>query len=139
VFKNRILIADDDLGMLYLLKKTLAPLSLDICYAQTAMAALTTVHQKDLDLVILDINMPGGNGLGACEMLASNPMFAQLPIIILTGRSDDGTQHRCQKLGARYVRKGPEAMERVGQLVCGLLSVGDWLAPGTAASQLFVG
>jgi len=139
VSNHRILIADDDIRMLSLLNTTLAPLGLDISYAQTAMAALATVHQEALDLVILDINMPGGNGLGACEMLASDPMFSQLPVIILTAQTDDGIQHRCQKLGAHYVRKSPEAMERVGQLVCGLLSVGDWLAPATATSQLFVG
>ena len=40
------------------------------------------------DLVILDVNMPGGNGLAVCEMLASDPHYAGIPVIIHTSSAD---------------------------------------------------
>ncbi|HTW93202.1 MAG TPA: response regulator [Tepidisphaeraceae bacterium] len=134
---KKILIADDDPEMLTLLHLALQPLGVDIREVHNAMGALTAIHEDHHDLAVLDIHMPGGNGLSACEMLASDPAFAQLAIIVLTGQADDGTQHRCQRLGAHFVRKGPEAVERVKRLVCGLLCLGDWRVP--AVAPLFVG
>ena len=108
-----ILIADDDTGLIRLLTLCLQPLNVNIQEAHDAMYALTVIHKSPPDLVILDVNMPAGNGLSACEMLASDARLSRLPVIILTGDSSDATLMRCQRMRAHYVRKGPEAMSEV--------------------------
>ena len=128
-----ILIADDDKGLIRLLTICLQPLGVRIQEAHDAMYALTIIHKSPPDLVILDVNMPAGNGLSACEMLASDSRLSRLPVIILTGDSSDGTLMRCQRMRAHYVRKGPEAMGEVKRLVCRLLSIHDVEAPAPAS------
>jgi CheY-like chemotaxis protein len=128
-----ILIADDDKGLLRLLRLSLESLDVKIDEAHDAMFALTLIHKTLPNLVILDVNMPAGNGLSACEMLASDARLSRLPVIILTGDSSDATRMRCQRMHAHYVRKGPDAMDEVKQLVCRLLSIHDGKAPAPAS------
>ncbi len=120
-----ILIADDDIGLVRLLRVSLETLGVKILQAHDAMYALTVIHKSPPDLVILDVNMPAGDGLSACEMLASDPRLSRLPVIILTGDSSETTMARCKKMRAHHVLKGPQAIREIRGLVCRLLSIKD--------------
>jgi CheY-like chemotaxis protein len=120
-----ILIADDDVGLVRLLRISLEALGVRILQAHDAMYALTVIHKSPPDLVILDVTMPAGNGISVCEMLASDPRLAHLPVIILTGDSSQATLVRCQKMRAHRVVKGSQAINEVRRLVCRLLSIKD--------------
>ena len=52
-----------------------------------AMHALFGAERVRPDLIILDVNMPGGNGLAVAEMLAGNAELRDVPVIIHTGRT----------------------------------------------------
>ncbi|HTW93201.1 MAG TPA: response regulator [Tepidisphaeraceae bacterium] len=118
----KILIADDDPGMVRLLRMALEPTGLIVREAYDSVSLLTRVQREPPDLIIMDVQMPGGNGLSACEMLASDRASARVPVIILTGRSDQATLDRCTALGARHVQKGPEAVAQIKRLVQQILS-----------------
>lgn len=118
-----ILIADDDAGMIRLLRTFLEPLAVQIRETYDATSALTIIQRSPPSLVIFDISMPGGNGLSACEMLKSDKNTARVPVIILSGRSDDVTVNRCTQMGAHFVRKGPDALAEVKRLVVRLLAI----------------
>jgi two-component system KDP operon response regulator KdpE len=122
---RKILIADDDVGLVRLLRTSLETLGVKILQAHDAMYALTVIHNSPPDLVVMDVTMPAGNGLSACEMLASDARLRRLPVIILTGDSSDATLARCQKMRAHRVLKGSQAIEEVRALVCRLLSIQD--------------
>jgi CheY-like chemotaxis protein len=130
---HTVLIADDDTGLIRLLTVCLQPLGVKIQEAHDAMYALTLIHKSPPDLVILDVNMPAGNGLSACEMMASDIRLSRLPVIILTGDSSDATLMRCQKMRAHYVCKGADAMNEIKRLVCQLLSISDAAAAAPAS------
>jgi DNA-binding NarL/FixJ family response regulator len=87
------------------------------------MHALILIHKSPPNLVILDVNMPAGNGLSAGEMLASDARLSRLPVIILTGDTSEATLMRCQRMRAHYVRKGLNAANEIRRLVCRLLSI----------------
>jgi CheY-like chemotaxis protein len=123
--ERTILIADDDIALIRLLRNSLEPLEVKIVQAHDAMYALTVIHKSPPDLVILDVNMPAGNGLSVCEMLASDRRLSRVPVIILTADSSDATLMRCQQMRAHYVCKGSGAIEEVKRLVCRLLSIPD--------------
>jgi CheY-like chemotaxis protein len=118
-----ILIADDDAGLIRLLRTVLEPLAVPIRETYDATSALAIIQRSPPSLVILDINMPGGNGLSACEMLKSDKNMARVPVIILSGRSDDATRSRCSLMGAHFVCKGPEALTEVKRLAIRLMSL----------------
>jgi CheY-like chemotaxis protein len=118
---HTILIADDDTGLVRLLRTILEPLASQIRETYDATSALAMIQRSPPNLVIFDINMPGGNGLSACEMLKTDKNTAGIPVIILSGRSDDATRARCTEMGAHFVCKGPEALSEVKRLTVSLL------------------
>jgi len=118
-----ILIADDDSDLVDALAMRCRQLGLSVFVAYDGLTALTLLNQQSPDLVCLDVNMPGGSGMAVCEMLASDPNHAEIPVIIYTGRSDDQTKTRCKQLGAHYVLKTRDAWPRLTHLVCTLLDI----------------
>ena len=118
-----ILIADDDVDLIRLLRTGLKSLPVDIRETYDATSALTIIQRCPPSLVILDINMPGGNGLSACEMLKTDKHMASVPVIILSGRSDDATRERCSQMGAHFVCKGPKAVSELKAQISSLLAI----------------
>jgi len=53
-----------------------------------------------IDLILLDIEMPGMNGYEVCEKLKSDPQTSSIPIIFVTGKNDDEDQEKGLSLGA---------------------------------------
>jgi DNA-binding response OmpR family regulator len=121
----RILIADDDRELVGMLTLRCRQLGVTVETAYDALTALNCMRSRTPDLVCLDVNMPSGNGLSACEMLASEPAWATIPVIILTGRTDPETIMRCHQLCAYYVLKGGEIWLRVEPLIRELLPIGN--------------
>ena len=125
-----VLIADDDPALVEHLGWRCRRLGLRVLTAHDALSTLTTVRDAHPDMVCLDVNMPGGNGLSVCEMLASEPAWTSIPVIILTGREDEQTVIRCHQLCAYYIPKCPNVWARVEPLLCellGLPAAGDGL------------
>lgn len=121
--KKTILIADDDPVVVYALKRRLEKLGFEVMRSPDSAHALLGAMKMKPDLVILDINMPGGNGLAVCEMMASDPRYASIPVIIHSTLNDDATIHRTEQLGAHYVRKSPQSWREIHALIHDL--VGD--------------
>jgi CheY-like chemotaxis protein len=117
-----ILIADDDVDLIRLLRTGLQSLGVEIRETYDATSALTIIQRCPPSVIILDINMPGGNGLSACEMLKTDKHMARVPVIILSGRSDDATRARCSQMGAHFVCKGPKAISELKAHIGGLLA-----------------
>ncbi len=69
------------------------------------------------DLILLDINMPGMNGLETCELLKKEPSVEQIPVIFLTAISDSAHIQRAFQVGGMdYIVKpfrAPELLARV--------------------------
>ena len=121
---KKVLIADDDHDLSRVLALRCESLGLQTLVAHDAMAALTTAHAEMPDLICLDVNMPGGSGLSACEMISHSKELTGIPVIILTGRYDEDTIKRCHNMCAYYVLKCPDVWTRVEPLVRELLQMG---------------
>jgi DNA-binding response OmpR family regulator len=75
------------------------------------------VNRVRPDLALLDVNMPGGNGLSVCEMLAGDDVLSKIPVIIMSGESGKEIQQRCRTLHATYVPKGAGLWDRLEPVV----------------------
>ena len=121
--RKTILIADDDHDLTNVLALRCTELGLDVHTASDAMTALSKAHRYHPDLICLDVQMPGGNGLSACEMLTTDDELSSLPVIMLTGQRDEDTIRRCHDMCAYYVLKCPDVWQRVEPLICELLDL----------------
>ncbi|HUY89498.1 MAG TPA: response regulator [Pirellulales bacterium] len=121
--RKRILIADDDESLVDVAAKRFECLGLRVDRAYDGMSTLQKIEEREPDLMILDVNMPGGSGLGVCQMLSRDANLKSIPVIVLTGRKDPETIRVCRELHAHYVQKGTDMWSRLEPLVMGLLEL----------------
>lgn len=119
--QKTILVADDDPVVLFALTRRLQQMGYQVMRSPDAAHALLGVMKVLPDLVILDINMPSGNGLAVCEMITCDQRCAHIPVIVHTAFSDDAVIKRCEQLGAHLVEKSPRSWTDIKAMVEKLL------------------
>jgi two-component system alkaline phosphatase synthesis response regulator PhoP len=97
---KKILIADDEPDILEILQFNLQQEGYEVTTAKSGDDAIEKAKKTEPDLIILDIMMPGKNGIEACKQLRSIPAFQQTLIVFLTAMSDEGTEIRGLETGA---------------------------------------
>ena len=74
-----------------------------------AIAYLTNAENQRPDLVLLDLNLPGRDGLDVLERVKTDPDLRRIPVIVLTTSSDDADVRRSYDRGANaYLNKPAE-------------------------------
>ena len=103
---KKVLIADDEPDILEILKYNLIKEGYQVVTAQDGNEAIERAKQTLPDLIILDIMMPGKNGVEVCEILRSQPNMKDTLIMFLTAMSDEATQIKGLLTGADdYISK----------------------------------
>lgn len=97
VAKKKILVVDDSSVMLHSLKGWLGG-KYHITLADSGVSAIKCLSLNKPDLILLDYEMPVVNGKQVMEMIHSEPEFANIPIIFLTGTTDRDTVLSIMKL-----------------------------------------
>jgi response regulator RpfG family c-di-GMP phosphodiesterase len=101
----RILLVDDDATLRMLLRTTFEVFDIDLEEAENAVAAGWAVRNFQPDVVVLDIRMPGMDGLEFCRQLRADHANDGLGIVLLSG-SEGGTQASADEAGAdAFLRK----------------------------------
>lgn len=129
--KPRLLLVDDDTVTLQVLSKSLAPFA-RMRFARSGAEALKAVESELPDLVILDLNMPGLDGLEVLSALRSRPQSAQLPVILVTGASDETLEASALELGAQDFIRKPFQPEQLVARMRALLRLAALRASGAA-------
>ncbi len=103
---KRILVVDDDMMCLKSVQRYLADEGFDVIGALSGMQAVHIVEETKIDLLLLDIEMPGLSGFATFEQIRELNNGRQLPVIFFTGRKDRDTVKRCAAIGAEgYITK----------------------------------
>lgn len=101
--QQRIMVVDDDHEMLKLLNRTLELEGFNTIVVDDGDSALTLLDKIDPDLVILDIAMPGLDGLQTLDLIREH---SNVPVIMLSAMSEVTTLQRALSLGADdYIKK----------------------------------
>ncbi|MFI5394315.1 MAG: PleD family two-component system response regulator [Candidatus Binatia bacterium] len=104
--KGRILIVDDDPHAVEILTRMLEREGYECTNAVSGPAALQTVRNQPIDVMLLDVMMPGMDGLQVCERLREDERLRQIPVILLTAKDDMETRARGMALGvSEYLTK----------------------------------
>ncbi|MDH7602854.1 MAG: response regulator transcription factor, partial [Armatimonadota bacterium] len=104
--KERVLVIDDDEDILRLLEHHLSTEGYSVLRANTGETGLATALSERPDVIVLDLMLPGLDGLDVCRILKRDRSTAAIPIIMLTARGDEADIVAGLELGAEdYVVK----------------------------------
>ena len=133
---KKILIADDEPDILEIIQYNLQNEGYEVITAKNGNEAIDQAKRSMPDLIILDIMMPGKNGIEVCNILRTQPAFNDTLIIFLTALSDEGTEVKGLETGADdfitkpvspkvLVSKVNALFRRVNKEDTGILQIGD--------------
>ncbi|MGD0785854.1 MAG: response regulator [Sedimentisphaerales bacterium] len=97
---KKILIIDDDRVSLLSISAKLRANGFRTVAAADAIMATTIAKQENPDLIILDINLPGGDGITVMKHMSSINTLSLTPIIIITGTESESLKKRALESGA---------------------------------------
>jgi CheY-like chemotaxis protein len=118
-----ILVVDDDPHIAATIAKLLQSHGYQVDRADNGALALLRAAYDTPDLIILDMAMPVLRGQETIEALRSDPRTANIPIIVLSGMSDDTTQGHALRAGADVFLPKPPAPRELLTVVARLLSL----------------
>ena len=133
---KKILIADDEPDILEIIQYNLQSEGYEVVTAKNGNEAIDQARRFNPDLIILDIMMPGKNGIEVCNILRMQPAFNDTLIIFLTALSDEGTEVKGLETGADdfitkpispkvLVSKVNALFRRINKEDTGTLQIGD--------------
>lgn len=97
---KKILIADDEPDIVEIIQFNLQQEGYEVITAKNGDEAIDAAKKHLPSLIILDIMMPGKNGIEVCNILRLQPAFKDTLIIFLSALSDEGTEVRGLETGA---------------------------------------
>lgn len=104
--KARVCVADDDKQVCSVLARELRLHAYDTIEAYSGREALNACGDGNVDLVLLDINMPDLDGFEVCEQLKQGPTTSEIPVVFVTARGEPSAIERGMELGALdYITK----------------------------------
>jgi two-component system phosphate regulon response regulator PhoB len=104
--RAHILVVDDEPDILELVQYNLSKANYEVTCVDSGEAALSLVQGLLPDLVLLDLMLPGMDGLEFCQRLKRNPRTATIPLLMLTARGEEADVVAGLELGADdYVAK----------------------------------
>ena len=104
--REHILVVEDEPDILEVIRYNLGKEGFRVSGTDRGEAALETAFEEPPDLVILDLMLPGMNGLDVCRALRADPRTAAVPIVMLTARTEEADIVTGLELGADdYVTK----------------------------------
>jgi PAS domain S-box-containing protein len=87
-----ILVVDDQADSLIALETVLAPLGHDVVTAASGEEALKRLLERDFAVIVMDVRMPGLDGVETVELIKQRRRNEDVSVIFLTGAGDDGEQ-----------------------------------------------
>ena len=104
--KKRILAVDDEVHILELIKYNLESAGYEVDTAENGEDAVRMAKEKPYSLVLLDLMLPGMDGMEVCGALRKDPQTRQVPVIMLTAKSEEADKVRGLKTGSDdYITK----------------------------------
>ena len=114
---DRVLVVDDTPANLSLLLDSLSEAGYEVLVAESGQSALALLDHTTPDLILLDLMMPGIDGIATCTQLKARPECADVPVIFMTAVDEPAQKLKAFAAGALdYVTKPvypPEVLARV--------------------------
>jgi DNA-binding response OmpR family regulator len=116
-----VLVVDDEPMARTLLRLMLVRAGFAVIEAENGFEALAKAQQQRPDIVLLDVMMPGMDGFTVCETLRQQSETADLPIIMLSAKTDLASVNKGIRLGATEYLTKPISPDELTQQVQNVL------------------
>jgi two-component system cell cycle response regulator DivK len=115
---TRILYIEDDANNRMLVRRILMASGIEVDEADNATRGIEMALHNPPDLILMDISMPGMDGLMATEKIRHTPAIADIPIVALTANVMQGDKERTLNAGCDgYIGKPIDVDTFVDQIV----------------------
>jgi diguanylate cyclase (GGDEF)-like protein len=131
--EGRVLVVEDDASLRTMLRMQLERAGYNVRAAENGEQALEMIAEELPDLVLLDVMMPGMNGYEVCHALKSDITTANVPVIMLTARSEQEDRIRGLSGGANDYLTKPYELE---ELLVRVRNILQWSQLQRAANPL---
>ena len=102
----RILYVEDNFENKLFVRRVVESMGHEMVEAETGLDSLVMAAEREPDLILMDINIPGIDGLETTIKFKENPRLAHIPIIALTANAMKGDRERCLEAGCDgYMQK----------------------------------
>ena len=118
-----MLVVDDDPRLLQIIEMYLKLEGYGVVTAENGEEALAQLGAQSIALVILDIMMPGLDGIEVCKLVRANPATTAIPIVICSALSGDEDVRRARDAGASHMICKPFNLVGLGAVVRSFLGV----------------
>jgi CheY-like chemotaxis protein len=104
---KKVLIVDDDIRNIFAMTSLLEPFQMTLLSAETGKGAIEILQSTpDIDVILMDIMMPGMDGYDTMRAIRRVAKYRSLPIIALTAKAMKGDREKCIEAGASdYIAK----------------------------------
>jgi two-component system cell cycle response regulator DivK len=101
-----ILYVEDNFENKLFVRRVIESMGHEMLEAETGMDSLVIAAEKTPDLILMDVNIPGMDGLETTVKMKQNPRLAHIPVIALTANAMKGDKERCLAAGCDgYMQK----------------------------------
>jgi two-component system alkaline phosphatase synthesis response regulator PhoP len=119
---KRVLVVDDDPNIFELVQLYVVADDVEVLQALDAYTGLDLVSRQDPDVIVLDIMMPGMDGLEMCQILRNSPDKADTPVVILSAKAKPEDIEAGYEAGADHYVTKPFEPEDLALLIEKIIS-----------------
>ncbi|MBL7062785.1 MAG: response regulator [Anaerolineae bacterium] len=117
-----VLMIEDDAEGARLMKRTLGPRGYRVLVASDGLQGLEMAHADPPDLILLDLLLPGMDGLEILSRLRTDPQTADVPVVVISSSDQPTDQHTAAEIGADAYLIKPYGLAELLALLRSLLS-----------------
>ncbi|HBE19445.1 MAG TPA: hypothetical protein DEG17_08890 [Cyanobacteria bacterium UBA11149] len=119
----KILLAEDHLANINTISNYLTAKGYQIVLAKNGMEAIYLSQSEQPDLILMDIQMPGMDGLEAIKYIRNDDKLVNIPIIAITALAMTGDREKCLETGANEYLSKPLKLKQLTNLIEQLLAI----------------
>ncbi len=97
---RRVLLVDDDEDLLIVFAAPLRRRGFDVMVATDAVTAVAAAVKEPPDVIVMDLGLPGGDGLTVMQRLHALPQLSAVPVVVITGHDPAARKEACLAAGA---------------------------------------
>jgi len=115
---RKVLVVDDDVRNIFAMTSVLEASGLEVIYAENGQAGIDALTKDPtIDVVLMDVMMPGMDGYETMRAIRANPSFRGIPIIAITAKALKDDRKKCLEAGASDYLPKPVDTEKLLDLI----------------------